>query len=389
MPNQSAHALLGLALAALLGGCNGGGQASAAAPAAMPPPEVGVIVLKAADVSLATELPGRASPYQIAEIRPRVNGIIEERLFAEGSRIERGQLLYRLDAAMYQATYNSAKAALARDEAAMSTAKLKADRYRSLISSKAISQEAHDDAIAALSEAKAVVEVSRALMKVAEINLEYTRLTSPISGRIGRSAVTPGALVTANQQQALATVQQLDPIYVDLSQSSAQMLRLKHAIPGDPAQAGNPAQAGVELILEDGRRYAHAGILQFSELTVDESTGTVTLRAQFPNPAMELLPGMYVRAVAQEGIRKDAILAPQRAVSRNAQGQASALVLNGEDKVEQRDIVVERAVGNQWLVTAGLRPGERLIVDGLQKVRPGAAAKVAADKPADAAQPKS
>jgi membrane fusion protein (multidrug efflux system) len=346
-----------------------------------PPPEVGIVTLESADVVLTTELPGRVVPSLIAEVRPRVNGIIEERLFTEGGQIERGQLLYRLDAALYQAAYNSAKAALARDEAALSTAKLKADRYKRLIGSKAISQEAHDDALAALAEARAVVEVSRAALKTAEINLEYTRITSPIAGRIGRSAVTPGALVTANQEDALATVQQLDPIYVDLSQSSAQLLRLRHALVSGEVERSE-ADVPVDLVLEDGRRYAHPGKLQFSELTVDESTGTVTLRAQFPNPEQELLPGMYVRAIVQEGTRKNAILVPQKALSRNPQGQATALLLNAENTVEQRIIEAKRAVGKHWLVTGGLQAGERLIVDGLQKVKPGAPARPAAP-PAD------
>jgi membrane fusion protein, multidrug efflux system len=341
-----------------------------------PPPEAGVILLESRDVILTTELPGRTVPSLIAEVRPRVSGIVEERLFPEGSQIKRGQLLYRLDAALYQAAHNSAKAALARDEAALSTARLKVDRYKRLISSKAISQEAHDDALAELAEARAVVEVSRAALKTAEINFEYTRITAPIGGRIGRSAVTPGALVTANQNQALAIIQQLDPIYVDLSQSSAQLLRLRHALASGELER-NEADVAVALILEDGRRYDHSGVLQFSEATVDEATGTVTLRAQFPNPEQELLPGMYVRAIVQEGTHKNAILAPQRAVSRNPQGQATALILNAEDTVEQRLIEATRAVGNHWLVTSGLQAGERLIVDGLQKVRPGGKARAA------------
>ncbi len=348
---------------------------SQAQPPAAAPPQVGVITLATADAVLTTELPGRTAPTLIAEVRPRVNGIIEERLFSEGSVVERGQVLYRLDAALYQAAYNSAQAAQARDEAALSTAKLKADRYKSLASSKAISQEALDDAQSALAEARAVVEVSRAALKTAEIHQEYTRITAPIGGRIGRSEVTVGALVTANQEQALATIQQLDPMYVDLSQSSAQLLRLKHALASGEL-VRNEAEVKVELILEDGRRYAHPGVLQFADSTVDAATGTVTVRAQFPNPEQELLPGMYVRAIVQEGMRQNALLVPQKAVSRTAQGQATALVLNAEDIVEQRTIQADRAVGNQWLVTSGLQAGERLIVDGLQKLKPGGKAVV-------------
>jgi membrane fusion protein, multidrug efflux system len=341
-----------------------------------PLPEVGIMVLERRDVILTTELPGRIVPSLIAEVRPRVSGIVEERLFTEGSHIKRGQLLYRLDAALYHAAHNSAKAALARDEAALSTAKLKADRYKRLIGSKAISQEAHDDAQAELAEARAVVEVSRAALKTAEINLEYTRITAPIAGRIGRSAVTPGALVTANQNQVLAIIQQLDPIYVDLSQSSAQLLRLRHALASGTLER-SATDVTVTLILEDGRRYDHSGVLQFSEAMVNESTGTVTLRAQFPNPEQELLPGMYVRAIVQEGTRKNAILVPQRAVSRNPQGQATALILDAEDTVMQRILSTERAIGNEWLITGGVHADERLIVDGLQKVRPGGKARAA------------
>lgn len=372
LPRATTVAIV-IAVALLLGACSEETPGAQAAAKALPP-QVGVVVLLAEQVIINTELPGRTTPFLIAEVRPQVTGIIQKRLFDEGGMIGAGQALYQIDPAVYDAAYVSAEAALTRDRASMATAKLKADRYGKLVKTKAVSQEAYDDAVAALAEARAVVEVSKAALDAARINLDYTRVNSPISGRIGRSTVTPGALVTANQEQALATVQQLDPIYVDVRQSSTQLLRLRRGIAEGRLQANAPLEAEVELLLDDGSRYPRKGRLQFSEVTVAQSTGTVTLRAVFPNPDGVLLPGMFVRAKIAEGVREQAILVPQRGVSRDAKGQATALVLNAENQVELRRLDLERAIGNRWLVGDGLSAGDRLIVDGLQKVKAGASA---------------
>ena len=357
----------------LLSGCDTTQAQGQPAPA--PIPEVGVVEIQPQTVTLSTELAGRTTPYLIAEVRPQVSGIIQQRLFSEGSEIEAGQVLYQIDPATYQAAYDNAKATLARDEAALTSAQLKVKRYKNLVKIKAVSQEAYDDAVAALKQAQATVAMSDAAVQSARINLDYTQVTSPIAGRIGRSTVTPGALVTANQSEALATVRQLDPIYVDVTQSSAQLLQLKRALASGQLQRAEDLNANVELILEDGSRYSESGRLQFSEVNVDESTGTLTLRAVFPNPEQVLLPGMYVRAVIHEGVKPEAILAPQRSITRDTQGNATALVLNEQGVVEQRLLAVDRSIGHQWLVTAGLEAGDQLIVDGLQKVRPGAPAR--------------
>ena len=354
-----------------------------AAAAAAPTPKVGVLELQTRDVTLDTEVAGRTVAYLIAEVRPQVGGIVRQRLFEEGSEVEAGQVLYEIDPATYQATVDSARAVLARDEAQAEINALKVRRYAGLQKKKAVSEEDYDEVRAELKQARATVAMDQAALAAAEIDLAYTRVAAPIAGRIGRSTVTPGALVTANQASALATVQQLDPIYVDLTQSSAELLRLRRFLNSGQLKA-SATDAGVELILEDGSRYAHAGRLQFSEVSVDEQTGSVLLRAVFPNPDQQLLPGMYVRAVLHEGMREQAILAPQRAVSRDAGGQVSALVLNAQHKVEKRPLSIERAVGTDWLVNSGLRSGDRLIIDGLQKVRPGAVAEPVSIQPVTA-----
>ncbi|WP_043749129.1 efflux RND transporter periplasmic adaptor subunit [Imhoffiella purpurea] len=338
-------------------------------------PEVGVVRVEARPAVLTTELPGRTMPYQIAEVRPQVGGIIQERKFREGGQIQAGEVLYQIDPAVYQATYDSAKASLARSQATLERARLKADRYANLLKANAVSQEDSDDAEAALKEAIASVAVDKADLVSARINLDYTRVTSPIDGRIGRSAVTQGALVTAYQDLALATVQQLDPIYVDLTQSSAQLLRLRRALEDGRLQRPDGDQPKVTLILEDGSTYPLAGHLEFAEVTVDQGTGAVTMRATFPNPEHLLLPGMFVRAKVEEGVRPDAILVPQQGVQRNRRGEPTALVLAEDGTVEQRELETNRAMGSRWLIDSGLEPGDRLIVDGVQMVRPGAKAK--------------
>ena len=326
-----------------------------------PPVAVKVISLRPETVSLTTELPGRTVAYKVAEIRPQVSGVIQKRMFKEGSDVKEGQQLYQIDPALYQAAYDSSKASA-------ESARLQVERYRPLAEVNAVSKQDYDNAVAAAAQSKAAADTAR-------INLIYTRLLSPISGRIGRSSVTEGALVTANQTASLATVQQLDPIYVDVTQPSAVLLRLKRELAaGELVQTGaNSAQ--VHLILEDGSPYKLPGKMEFAEVQVDQTTGSVTLRALFSNPDKLLLPGMYVREQIQEGVRKDAILVPQVAVTHNQKGDATALVVNDDNKVELRTLVAERAIGDNWVVTDGLKAGERVIVEGLQYAKPGATVK--------------
>ena len=362
--------------AALISGCN---ESSAGAQKA-PPAEVGVFTVASAPLPMSTELPGRTSAYQIAEVRPQVGGVIQKRLFVEGANVQAGTSLYQIDPATYEAAVNSAKAALAKARANLLTTQPKVGRYKELVEIEGVSRQEYDDAVAANEQAQADVATAQAALDVANINLKYTKVLAPISGRIGRSSVTPGALVTASQTTALTTVQQLDPIYVDVTQSSNDLLRLKREM-----ESGNlkkHGQAKVTLLLADGTTYAEAGKLQFSDVTVDLATGNVTLRALFPNPKLDLLPGMYVRAVVENGINEKAIVVPQQGVSRNQKGQATALVLNKENLVEQRVLETGGTLGDKWLVTSGLTDGDRVIIEGLQKVRPGAPATVA--KPAAA-----
>jgi membrane fusion protein (multidrug efflux system) len=354
----------------LLAGCNRSSPPPmAGGPGAMP--EVGYVKVEAHAETLSTELTGRVTSSRTAEIRPQVGGIIQERTFQEGSQIAAGQVLYRIDPALFQAALDNAQAILTRSRATLERARLRAERKANLTKTKAVSQDEYDDAEAQLKEAMGNLAANEAAVETARINLDFTKVTSPIAGRIGRSAVTQGALVTANQALALATVQQLDPIYVDITRSNRQMLQLRRALEDGRLQRAGDKQAKVTLTLEDGRAYAQPGRLEFSEVTVDRSTGAVTLRASFPNPDKVLLPGMFVRARVEEGVRPDAILVPQKGVQRNRLGQPTALVLAPDDKVEQRVLTIDRAVGNQWLVDSGLSPGDRLIVEGGMKVKPG------------------
>ncbi len=335
------------------------------------PPEVGVVVVKPERVALTTELPGRTAAYMIAEVRPQVSGIIQKRVFTEGSDVKAGQVLYQIDPATYQAAYASAKAAESRAEATLSTVRLKAERYRDLVKIKAVSQQDNDDAQASLKQAEADVAATKAAVETARINLAYTRVTAPISGRIGRSTVTNGALVTANQPAALATIQQISTMYVDVVQSSSDILRLKQSLASGLLKKDNAGQARVKLLLEDGTPYPVSGTLKFSEVTVDQSTGSVTLRAVFSNPKQTLLPGMFVRAILEEGVNEQAILVPQRGVTRDPKGDAMVFVVGAEEKVEPRIIKVARTVGDNWLVSDGLKTGDRIILEGIQKARPG------------------
>jgi membrane fusion protein (multidrug efflux system) len=353
----------------VLGGCDKKAAVSAAPPSS--PPKVSVVVIEPQRVSLTNEFPGRTSPYMIAEVRPQVGGIIQKRLFTEGSDVKAGDVLYQIDPATYQAADNSARALLARAEANLIPAKLKEERFRELVQIKAVSQQDYDDVNAAFKQAEADVSVAKAAMETAHINLAYTRITAPISGRIGRSTVTTGALVTASQADPLATIQQLDPVYVDVTQTITDLLQMKRNIASGLMENSAPEQAEVKLLLEDGTPYPALGTMKFSDVTVNQSTGSVTLRTVFPNPDQLLLPGMFVRAIVEEGMNEQALLVPQRGVTRNPAGQAMVMVVGAEDKVEARIIGVVRTVGDNWLVSEGLQAGDRVILEGIQRARPG------------------
>ncbi|WP_353153539.1 efflux RND transporter periplasmic adaptor subunit [Pollutimonas bauzanensis] len=336
-------------------------------------PEVTVQTIASQSVSLTTELAGRTSAYLVSEVRPQVGGIVKKRLFKEGSDIKAGETLYEIDPATYRANHNSAKAALAKAQANLKVVSLRAARYKELVKIDAVSKQDNDQAVAELLQAQADLASARAALDMAAINLGYTDIKAPISGRIGQSAITPGALLSANQATPLAKIQQLDPIYVDVTQSSVDLLRLRNALASGSLTSSDQARANVQLVLEDGTVYSHRGELQFSDVSVDPGTGMVTLRAVFPNPDLQLLPGMYVRAVLEEGVREQAILVPQQGVTRDSKGGATALLVNAEGKVEARALTASRTIGDQWLVEAGIEAGERVIVEGVQKVRPGLA----------------
>lgn len=359
-------AALTLALAA----CGGGGQ-----DAEPPKPAVTVAVLESGPVTLRRELPGRTSAWLVAEVRPQVNGLVAKRLFTEGDIVEAGQPLYQIDDASYRAAANSARAQLKRAEATLVAARLTARRTGELVEVSAVSKQDHDNAVAALGQAEADVGAARAALDAANVILGYARITSPISGRIGRSSVTQGALVTANQPQALATVQQLDPIHVDLTQSSAELLELRRSLAEGRLERGEEAMP-VTILMEDGSEFQHPGTLKFSEVAVDPRTGSYTLRVEVPNPDHVLMPGMYVRAMLGAGVRKDAVLVPQRGIARDPKGNTTAMVVDAEGVVEQRPVVVSRTIGDQWLVESGLAAGDRVVIEGLQKIGPGAEVEV-------------
>ncbi|MEO6340146.1 MAG: efflux RND transporter periplasmic adaptor subunit [Caulobacteraceae bacterium] len=374
MKRQSVR--IGSAMAALAVAVAGCGPKAPAAGAGPPPPaQVGVVVVQTQPVSLTTELSGRTSAYLVSDVRPQVGGVVQARLFKEGGLVRAGQVLYQIDAATYRASLQSAQAGLAQAQAILTSAKLKADRYKELVAINAVSRQDNDDAQAAYQQATANVAAQNAGVAQARINLGYTRITAPISGRIGKSAVTPGALVTTNQTAALATIQQVDKIYVDVTQSAADLLKLKRDLA--QGQLGQPGSAEVTLTLDDGSAYPIPGRLEFTDVTVDPGTGSVGLRAVFPNPDGVLLPGLYVRAKLAKGVSTNAILAPQAAVTRDPTGQASAMVVGAGDKAEARPITVGQTIGDKWLVTGGLKPGDRVIVEGLQFIRPGAPVKPA------------
>lgn len=364
------HNLLLAAITVILTACS---RDTAPPPTATP--EVATVTVTKQSVTLTTELPGRTAPYRIAEIRPQVNGLIQKRRFTEGSDVQEGQALYQIDPAPFQAALDNAKAALGRAEANLPAIRSRVDRYRQALAEKAVSQQDFDDAEATLNQTEADIQYYRAMVETARINLNYARVVSPIAGRIGASSVTDGAIVTAYQSVALATIQQLDPIYVDVTQSSTELLRLQHRL-----QSGQLSQDGkngneVELLLGDGTKYPLRGKLQFRGVSVEPSTASVVLRMVFPNPDGVLLPGMFVRAVVTEGVNEKAILIPQQTVSRDPKGNPYALVVDAEGKVEQRKLLLDRAIGDQWLVRSGLAPGDHLIAEGMQKVRVGIAVK--------------
>nr|WP_240931543.1 efflux RND transporter periplasmic adaptor subunit [Azotobacter chroococcum] len=346
-----------LALILLLAACKEAEQAAAPAP----PAEVGVYTVQAQPLTLTTDLPGRTSAFRVAEVRPQVGGILQERLFTEGSEVKKGQPLYQIDPRTYEAE-------LARSEANLSTAENLAKRYERLLQTSAVSRQQYDDAISAWKQAQAEVRVRR-------IDVQYTRVLAPISGRIGRSTITEGALVTTGQTQALATVHQLDPIYVDVTQPIVRLLELRSALESGRLQSSGKDQAEVSLTLEDGSVYPLTGTLKFSEVNVDQGTGSVTLRAVFPNPERKLLPGMFVHAQLKEGVQQNAILVPQQAVIRDVRGVATAWVVKPDNRVELRELETLRTVGNAWLIGGGLASGERIVVEGTQRVRGGATVK--------------
>lgn len=345
---------------------------AARAQASAPPPEVTVVTIERREVPITSTLPGRTAPYRVAEVRPQVGGVLRERLFAEGEEVKAGQPLFQIEPAAFEAEVRRAEAALARAEATARAATSTVTRYRTLARVQAVSEQNLENAEAAMRQGEADVISARAALETARIDLAYTRVTSPIDGRTGRASVTPGALVTASQANALVTVTQLDPIYVDVTQPASALLQQRRDVETGALRRDSAADAPATLILEDGSRYAHQGRIQFSEVIVDQGTGSVTLRAVFPNPDQLLLPGMFVRAEVEEGVTDQALLVPQRAVQRTPRGEPMAFVVNGEGVVEQRILRAGRAIGTDWLVTEGIAPGDRVVIEGLQRIRPGA-----------------
>ncbi|WP_434998317.1 efflux RND transporter periplasmic adaptor subunit [Pectobacterium brasiliense] len=365
-------AVLMLSGGLMLAGCDDGNNQQGGAQQQMP--EVGIVTLKTEALNVMTELPGRTSAYRIAEVRPQVGGIILKRNFVEGSDVKAGASLYQIDPATYQASYNSAKSSLAQAQAQAEIARLTVNRYKPLLGTNYVSKQDYDQAVATSRQADAAVQAAKAAVDTAQINLAYTKVNSPIEGRVGKSTVTEGALVATGQATALTTVQQLDPIYVDVTQSSNDFLQLKKELENGTLKQSE-GKANVRLLLENGTEYTEAGTLEFSDVTVDETTGSITLRAIFPNPQHNLLPGMFVRARLDSGVNPTALLVPQQGVTRDPRGQATAMVVGEGDKVEPRTLKTSKAIGDKWLVTEGLKAGDRVIVTGLQKIRPGAQVK--------------
>jgi len=361
------RALFALTCAAALTGCAPGGPRRPP----MGPPEVGVVVIKTQPVTLSTVLPGRTDPYTVSDVRPQVNGVILARLFVEGANVRAGQPLYQIDPAPYRASYEQAEAQLASAQASLATSKVKAERYKDLVAVNGVSRQDYDDANASGLQAAASVAQAKAALLAAKINLDYTRIVAPISGRIGRSVYTKGALVTAGQTAALTTIQTLDPIYVDINQSATELLQLRRRLADGGMTSAGSGAAEVSLTLDDGSSYPLTGKLEFTDVTVDQTTGAVTLRALFPNPKGVLLPGMYVRAAVKQGSLPAAILAPQQGVTRDQTGAPIATVVDEKGLAQVRRLKTVGTYGDQWIIADGLKPGDRMIVEGLQKVKPG------------------
>lgn len=382
-PNRASRSgLAGLLLTALLfqtackketGGPPGAGAAAGAGPP--PPAEVSVITVMAEPVPLRTELPGRISGVRVAEVRARATGILLKRLFEEGSLVKEGQVLFQIDPAPLQAALQSAQANLAKAEANIQQARARAGRYKTLVSQNAVSRQENEDAIAAAAQGEADILVARAAVDTAQLNLGYTEVTAPISGRISEAKVTEGALVSAAEATPLAVIQQMDPIYFDFTQSSTEVLRLRRALEDGSLKKAGSSAAQVGLLLEDGSTYRHAGKLLFTGVSVEPTTGTITLRAEFPNPDQMLLPGMFARASLEQAVNQAALTLPQRVVTRNGDGTGTVMVVKPDNKVEPRIVRAERAVGNKWIISSGLQEGEQVIIEGIQKTRPGAVVK--------------
>lgn len=376
--------VLVLAAGLLLGACKDSKQGPP--PSAAGPVEVDALTLASQKVHLSVELPGRTSAYRIAEVRPQVSGIVQKRLFTEGSEVKADQLLYQINPETYQADYDSAKAALAKIEAMEYSARLKADRYRMLVRTKAVSEQEQIEVEAGWKQAVAEVAAAKAALENARINLDYTKITAPITGRIGKSLISEGALVTAQQATALAVIQQLDPIYVDVSQSSNDLMQLKKKLATGQGGQDADLKTEVKVVLDDGSEYSETGLLEFSDVSVDQSTGTVTIRAVVGNPRQELLPGMFVRARLTSTGQQTAILVPQASIVRNNRGEAMVMLVDDKSMVEARPVQTGRNLGEQIVISKGLAAGDRLIVAGLQKIKPGAPVKIAAKQPAPVAQ---
>ncbi|MDB5903123.1 MAG: efflux transporter periplasmic adaptor subunit [Betaproteobacteria bacterium] len=380
-----AVATSGAALLAALAGLAGCGGAKPAAPAAQPP-EVSVVAVQRASVPVTTELPGRTSPYLVAQVRARVDGIVLRRDFGEGGDVKAGQRLYQIDPAPYRAALDSAIGALQKSQANLVAMNAQAERYKVLVQANAVSKQEYDNAVSTQGQAAADVAFGKAGVQTAKINLGYTDVVSPITGRTGLSLVTQGALVQASAATLLTTVQQIDPIYVDLNQSSVQGLQLRRDVASGKVKLKGPAEARVTLFMEDGTQYPRPGTLQFTDITVDQNTGSVTVRAIFPNPTYVLLPGMFVRARIEQGVNENALLVPQVGVSHDQQGQATALVVGADNKVALRTIQASRLVGTNWVVDAGLNQGEKVVVSGRQKAPPGTLVRAVETSAAPASQ---
>jgi membrane fusion protein (multidrug efflux system) len=373
--NGAAILLFGLALAAVTGcgrGSNAGPAGGPPGAAGMPPAEVGVVIVAPESVTLTTELPGRVNAMRVAEVRARATGILMKRLFEEGADVKGDQVLFEIDPAPLQASYDSAKANLAKAEATLEQAEAKAKRNEGLVKVNGVSQQAYEDARAGALQSAADVLAAKAALETAALNLGYAKVTAPISGRIGRALITEGALASASDATKMAVISQLDPIYVDFTQSSAEMLRLRRSLESGKMQGVASKEVKITLLLEDGTTYAETGRLVFSDISVDENTGSVTLRGQFPNPEKILLPGMFVRGRVEVAVEDQAITVPQRGVMRDASGQASVLIVDAQNQVEPRAIQTGSVSGDKWTVSSGLHAGDRVIVEGLQKARPGA-----------------